>query len=298
MLDFLSKKDKSQEQAEAYDVSGALGVIVAGPPNVFQPFMALGPGNPSGVQVVTTTRDAADLAADVVQFKPHLVLLSPEVRGYTPELVRQMVDWPAYPLAVVGLVPATGTFGAEMAGQGAVGFYNTPIGPSVVEKFAKEARGLVETAREKWSKPVVDSGVDRRVLEAIGAQAYKTGVITFWSAKGGDGKTVIAVNTAALLSLVAGQRVLLIDNDMNCGRVYLHLNIPTGQNTLLHLASDLWRPAISWTARCSSAASWRPIGSWMSAPGQSSRSWMCSSGLPTLSRPPRRSCAANRAGCS
>ena len=43
---------------------------------------------------------------------------------------------------------------------------------------------------------------------------------------------------ATLLALVAGQRVLLIDNDMNCGRVYLHLNIPTGQNTLLHLASD------------------------------------------------------------
>jgi len=48
----------------------------------------------------------------------------------------------------------------------------------------------------------------------------------------------MAVNTAVLLSLVAGQRVLLIDDDMNCGRVYLHLNIPTGQNTLLHLASD------------------------------------------------------------
>ena len=238
MLDFLNRKDKSKDQAEAYDASGSLGVIVAGPPNIFQPFMALGPGNPSGVQIVTTTRDAADLTGDVQQFKPHIVLLSPELRGYTPELVRQLVDWPAYPLAVVGLVPATGTFGAEMAGQGAVGFYNTPILPSIVEKFAKEARGFVETAREKWSKPVVDSGVDRQVLEAIGAQAYKTGVITFWSAKGGDGKTVMAVNTASLLSLVAGQRVLLIDNDMNCGRVYLHLNIPTGQNTVLHLASD------------------------------------------------------------
>lgn len=234
---FLSKKS-TEDGAEQYDASGVLGVIVAGPPAVVQPFMALGPGNPSGVQVLTTTRDASDLPGDVEQFKAHIVLLSPEVRGYTPDLVSQLTNWPTYPLAVVGLVPATGTFGAEMAGQGAVGFYNTPVTSAIVEKFAREARGFVDTARQKWSKPMVDSGVDRRVLEAIGSTSYRTGVVTFWSTKGGDGKTVMAVNTACLLSVVGGQRVLLIDNDMNCGRVHLHLMIAPGQNTLLHLASD------------------------------------------------------------
>ena len=221
-----------------YEATGKLGVIVAGPPNLVQLFMALGPGNPSGVEVLTTTRDAADLPGDVQQFKPHVVVLSPEVRGFTPDLVHQLVAWPDYPVAVVGLVAASGTFGAEMAGQGAVASYNTPVTAGLVEKFAGEARGFVSTAREKWSKPLVDSGVDRKVLESIGAQAYQTGIITFWSTKGGDGKTVMAVNTAILLSQVAGQRVLLIDNDMNSGRVYLHLNLPTGQNTILHLASD------------------------------------------------------------
>jgi MinD-like ATPase involved in chromosome partitioning or flagellar assembly len=216
----------------------AIGVVIAAPPNAVQPFTLLGPGNASGVHILTTTRDAADLPGDIQQFKPQIVLLSPDVRGYTPGLVSQVTNWPDFPIAVVGLVPAAGTWGAEMAANGAVGFYNTPITPAVVEQFARQAREFVEQARTRWIKPVVDSGVSRQVIEAVSAAAYRTGVIAFWSTKGGDGKTTLAVNAACLLSLVAGKKVLLVDADMNCGRTALHLDIPPGQSTLIHLASD------------------------------------------------------------
>lgn len=217
---------------------GPIGVIIAAPPNTVQPFTLLGPGNPSGVHVLTTTRDAADLSDDIRQFKPQVVLLSPDVRGYSPNLVSQITNWPDFPIAVVGLVPAAGTWGAEMAANGAVGFYNTPITPAIVEQFAKQAREFVDEARTRWIKPVVDSGVPRQVIESVGAAAYRTGVIAFWSTKGGDGKTTLAVNVACLLSLVAGKKVLLVDADMNCGRTALHLDIAPGQSTLIHLASD------------------------------------------------------------
>ena len=216
----------------------AIGVVIAAPPHAAQPFTLLGPGNTSGVHILTTTRDAADLPGDIQQFKPQIVLLSPDVRGYTPGLVSQVTNWPDFPIAVVGLVPAAGTWGAEMAANGAVGFYNTPITPAVVEQFSKQAREFVGQACTRWIKPVVDSGVSRQVIEAVSAAAYRTGVIAFWSTKGGDGKTTLAVNAACLLSLVAGKKVLLVDADMNCGRTALHLDIPPGQSTLIHLASD------------------------------------------------------------
>jgi MinD-like ATPase involved in chromosome partitioning or flagellar assembly len=213
-------------------------VIIAAPPSIFQPFMALSPGNAAAVTVLTTTRDAADLAVDIREYQPHLILLSPEVRGYKPELVAQLANWPDFPIAVVGLVPAVGTWGAEMASNGAVAFFNTPITAAVVEQLIQQARELVEKAREAWSAPIAASGVSRQVVDAVGATAYRTGVIAFWSTKGGDGKTTLAVNIACLLSQVAKTKVLLVDADMNCGRTALHLNIAPGQNTLIHLASD------------------------------------------------------------
>jgi MinD-like ATPase involved in chromosome partitioning or flagellar assembly len=228
----------AKPQDRAVSNGASIGVVIAAPPSILQPFMALGPGNPSGVNILTTTRDAADLPNDIREFKPQIVLLSPDVRGYTPDLVAQITNWPDFPIAVIGLVPASGTWGAEMARNGAVGFYNTPITPGIVEQFTKQAQGFFEQAREWWSKPLVDSGVDRQVIEAVGATAYQTGAVAFWSTKGGDGKTTLAVNVACLLALVAGKKVLLVDADMNCGRVALHLNIPPGQNTLIHLASD------------------------------------------------------------
>lgn len=227
---------KTQSTTVAHTAS--IRAIIAAPPSILQPFLMLTPGNAFGVNILTTTRDAADLPNDIREFKPHIVLISPDVRGYVPELVAQITNWPDFPIAVIGLVPAAGTWGAEMARNGAVSFYNTPITPGIVEQFAKQAAGFYEQARERWSKPLVDSGVQRQVFDAVGATAYQTGAITFWSTKGGDGKTTLAVNVACLLSLVAGKRVLLIDADMNCGRVALHLNIPPGQNTLIHLASD------------------------------------------------------------
>jgi MinD-like ATPase involved in chromosome partitioning or flagellar assembly len=225
-----AKPDSSQD--------GTIGVVVAAPPDLTQPFMSLIPGNSSGVQIVTTSRDAADLPDDIRNFKPQVVLIAPDIRGYKHDVVAQLANWPDFPIAVIGLVPTSGAWGAEMVSHGAVAFYNTPITPAVVEQFTRQVHELIDVARERWSKPVADSGVSRQTIEAVGASAYRTGVIVFWSTKGGDGKTTLAVNVACLLSLVAGKKVLLVDADMNCGRVALHLDIPPGQNTILHLASD------------------------------------------------------------
>ncbi len=228
----------SKTKPEAPPPNESIGVMMAAPPDLARHFMILGPGNPSGVQILTTSRDVADLPDDIKHFNPQIVLLSPDVRGYKPDVVAQLANWPDFPIAVVGLVPSSGAWGSEMVSNGAVAFYNTPITPAIVEQFTKQARDYVEQARERWNKPVIDAGLSKGVVEAVGASAYRTGVIVFWSTKGGDGKTTLAVNVGCLLSLVAGKKVLLIDADMNCGRVALHLDIPPAQNTILHLASD------------------------------------------------------------
>jgi MinD-like ATPase involved in chromosome partitioning or flagellar assembly len=125
-----------------------------------------------------------------------------------------------------------------MAAHGAVAFFTTPLTPGLVAQITRQAPELVARAREGWRKPLVDGGVAARTVEAAGALAYRAGVFVFWSGKGGDGKTSLAVNVACLQALVGNRRVLLVDADMNCGRVALHLDLAPGQNTLFHLASD------------------------------------------------------------
>jgi MinD-like ATPase involved in chromosome partitioning or flagellar assembly len=216
-----------------------IGVLVAAPPDQARPFMELGPNHPSGVHVLATTRDAADLADDIRNFKPQVVIISPEIRNYTAEIVARISKWPDFPVAVIGLASPSGAWGAEMTSLGAIAFYTVPVTPGVVEQFVREARGHVAQARLRWTRPLVDGEVGWRPVSTDAASAgYRTGAIACWSTKGGDGKTTLAVNMACLLSVVAGRSVLLIDADMNCGRVALHLDIPPAQNTILHLASD------------------------------------------------------------
>ncbi len=215
--------------------------IVVGPPDIAQPFInALPPGNSSGVEVVSFTRDVKDLLEDIKEYKPHIVLVSPNARDYKPDVVAQVANWPEGAIAVVGIVPTSGAWGSEMAAQGAVTFYNPPITPALVEKFAKEAQEIVDKARTNWRAPVVATGVSRNVLDSVAATSYRTGVIVFWSTKGGAGKTVLATEMACVLSQVGGKKTLLVDANMNAGHIAWRLGIKelADRNNIVHLAND------------------------------------------------------------
>ncbi len=242
----------ADEATKSIVESGPIRVIVAGFPDVAQPFIsALPPGNNSGVEVLSFVRDSIDLTPDVENYKPQLVLISPNIRNYSTETVKTLANWPEFPIAVVGLVPATGAWGSEMAGAGAIVFYNTPVTPAVVEQFAREAPAIVEKARSAWRAPAVNVGVARPVLEAVTATAYRTGAIAFWSIKGGVGKTSLATETAVTLSQVGGKRTLLIDSNMNGGDIAARLGLQelADKNNIVHLASDFKTNRNQLTAR-------------------------------------------------
>ena len=156
MLKTLFKRG-TEEVAE----DAPLGVVIAAPPELFQPFLALGTGEDNHVAIRATTRDATDLLGDVHAYRPQVVLVSPEVRGYSPDLVAQLANWPEFPIAVIGLVPPVGNWGAEMSASGATAFYTTPVTPAIVAQFDRQARLLFDQARQHWNAPVAASGVSR-----------------------------------------------------------------------------------------------------------------------------------------
>jgi MinD-like ATPase involved in chromosome partitioning or flagellar assembly len=221
-----------------------IGILLALIPEEQRAFTELiTPANPAaqGLQILTTTRDAHDLLDDIRQYKPQLVVVSPNTRNYDAALIRQMAEWPEAPIAVVGVVPREGTYGSEMTAQGALAFYTTPVTPAIVEQFMHAAPRFVADARGRWQAPLAASGVDKKITAAVGATAYKSGSVVVYSVKGGDGKTTLAVNLACLLAYVGGKKTLLIDGNMNGGNVVIHLNVAPGDCTIAHLAADFAR---------------------------------------------------------
>ncbi|HLY35093.1 MAG TPA: hypothetical protein VKU35_00100, partial [Candidatus Limnocylindria bacterium] len=88
-----------------------------------------------------------------------------------------------------------------------------------------------------------------RVKPATDRSASMGQIVTFFSPKGGVGTTTLAVNTALLLggdsgpdAAVPGQRVLLIDLDLQFGQVATHLNL-SPRFDIAGLASD--EPALA-----------------------------------------------------
>ncbi|HRF50972.1 MAG TPA: hypothetical protein PLC98_25300, partial [Anaerolineales bacterium] len=94
--------------------------------------------------------------------KPQIVIISPEIRGYAPDLIARLSKWPDFPIAVIGLASPNGAWGAEMTTLGAVAFYSVPVTPGVVSQFVGEARGHLAQARLRWTRPLVDGEVGWR----------------------------------------------------------------------------------------------------------------------------------------
>ncbi|MCI0425859.1 MAG: AAA family ATPase [Actinobacteria bacterium] len=91
----------------------------------------------------------------------------------------------------------------------------------VIEAPLDEAK--IEAAIEQFAHDVLK----RKVVTPTGEPARDKGgrIITIMSAKGGSGKTVLATNTALLLSRVADKKVVLVDADLQFGDVCLVLQL-------------------------------------------------------------------------
>lgn len=195
---------------------------------------ALPPDNPRGVEVVSFGNDAATLEEDVRQLDVTVVVLSPQVRNYSDDLVARLSHWPEL-LVVVGLVPATGDWGRQLTTAGAIDVLRSPVTEQTIDTFVSSVPGWLNQAARMRSDSGWIASVPTEVAQAVSAMGYRQGIWACWSPKGGAGKTTMACNTAALLGVVGQRKTLLLDGNMNGGHVDLHMGIES-DTTLASLA--------------------------------------------------------------
>ncbi len=159
-----------------------------------------------------------------------ILILHGATPGFKAETVRTIVrQHGQVARVVVALVPAVGDWFDAVAETGAL-VYRLPLRAGPFEELAQSLSQLLYEARQKHAQRALAEAVEAeeeaakiQAPPAVGVTTppagvrHPTQVIVVWSSKGGDGKSVIAAETAWQLAQIAAHKTLLVDADMSRG---------------------------------------------------------------------------------
>ena len=196
-------------------------------------------GNPHHLEIAGIAREGTLVFTDAVEKEADVVLLSPTIPGYSPEVVQRLYHYEARPILTVALVPPVGDWAVTMEKAGAIGHLATPLSP---ESVARLAAMLPPAVRDAYAYRTSDKYVPRlspEVAQIVDRGGWRRQTVAFWSPSGGVGKTTLSVNVAAALGVVANKRTLLVDTDMNKGDAHLLLDLDGEEKNVYALAKQM-----------------------------------------------------------
>ncbi len=171
-----------------------------------------GPTTASGVY-----RDATEMDADVVLF-------SPTLPGFRPDLVSELLHFDDRPIASIGLLPPLESRATELLDLGMKGHVSLPLDPAQLRRLLELIPEAVLQARaERASSSYVP--LDTPTLHTVAEAGWQRMVIALWGTGGGVGKTSLSLNLAAALGVLGKRRVLLADLDMTRGALIPRLGL-------------------------------------------------------------------------
>ena len=160
-----------------------------------------------------------------------VIILHGGAPGFKAEAVRAMVRQHGQVARVIVChVPAVGDWFDAVAETGAL-VYRLPLRAEPFEELAQTLPQLLVEARQKHAQRALAEAIEAEE-EAAGIEApdgglhferppagvrHPTQVIVAWSSKGGDGKSIVAAETAWQLAHIGAHKTLLVDADMSRG---------------------------------------------------------------------------------
>lgn len=196
-------------------------------------------GNAYNLEIAGIAREGTVVYHDAVEKGADVVLLSPTIPGYSPELIQRLYHYEEHPILTVALVPTVGDWAVTMEKAGAVGHLTTPLSP---ESISRLGAMLPPAVRDAYAHRTSDKYIPRlspEVAQIVDRGGWRRQTVAFWAPSGGVGKTTLAVNVAVVLGVVANKRVLLADADMNKGDVHLLLDLEGEERNIYALAKQL-----------------------------------------------------------
>lgn len=172
-----------------------------------------------------------EFMARVGESLAEVIILHAGITGFRVESVRQLVELHGdRARLVLAFVPWMGDWFDVITQAGAI-TYQLPLRPEPFADLARELPRLMADVRNRHAQRALGDTVDvaeailqipepepqsRQPRPAAGVR-LPTQVITSWSSKGGDGKSLVAQELAWQLANIGGHKVLLVDADMSRG---------------------------------------------------------------------------------
>jgi len=176
----------------------------------------------TGIAILSAAQDAQRVFDDAISLEADAVLLCPQVTGYRPQMIMDLLLHVDRPIPTVGWVEATSDDGRAMVAHGTKGYVTLPMDAHQGNKVVQLLRQAVEEARRERQRGEVKA----RPVPSSRLQAWRERVITIWVPKGGGStRTTLAVNLAVALSHadLGNQPTVLLDFDMAKGDVHTML---------------------------------------------------------------------------
>jgi Flp pilus assembly CpaE family ATPase len=176
------------------------------------------------ITILAAQQNAQRVFDDAVNLEADAVLLCPQVSGYRPQMVTDLLLHVDRPIPVVGWVEATSDDGRAMVANGAKGFVTLPMDARQGNKAVELLHRAVEEAQQERQAGEVKT----RAVPSSRLQAWQERVITVWVPKGGGStRTTLAVNLAVALShaRLGNQPTCLLDFDMAKGDAHTMLGL-------------------------------------------------------------------------
>jgi pilus assembly protein CpaE len=196
-------------------------------------------GNPHNLDIAGIAREGTLVFSDAVEKGADVVLLSPTIPGYSPEVVQRLYHHEERPILTVAIVPAVGDWAVTMEKAGAVGHLTIPLSPESVPRLAAM---LPPAVRDAYAYRTSDKYVPRlspEVAQIVDRGGWRRQTVAFWAPSGGVGKTTLSVNVAVTLGVIANKRTLLVDTDMNKGDAHLLLDLEGVERNIYALAKQM-----------------------------------------------------------
>ncbi len=119
---------------------------------------------------------------------------------------------------------------------GALGTIKGPITPLQIEELNATLPIALNKSLSERLQPDYLQKFSDGAIRLIDSGAWQRHVCTFWSTKGGVGKTFLATSFGVLLGVVCDRRTIIVDADMNAGDVHAYLGLSPRDRNIWRLA--------------------------------------------------------------